>query len=87
MLGIKRRGGYRDDAHCETLTLLADALLVFDQLVDERLKQRLLKKLKNNPQPLNVLGEPSYPQPLNMLGEPGNPQPLNILEEPTIHNS
>ena len=39
MLGIKRRGGYRDDAHCETLTLLADALLVFDQLVDERLKQ------------------------------------------------
>ena len=46
MLGINRKGGYREDAHCETLALLADALLVFDQLVDERLKQKSLKQLK-----------------------------------------
>ena len=30
----------RDDAYCETLAFLADALLVLNQLVDERLKQK-----------------------------------------------
>ena len=45
----KRDEPYRDDAYCETLALLADALLVLNQLVDERLKQNSLKKLKKNP--------------------------------------
>ena len=53
----KRVSYYLDEAHRETLALLADALLVLDQLVDERLKQKSFKKLKNNPQRLNILRE------------------------------
>ena len=59
-MGVGESGDepYRDDAYCETLALLADALLVLNQLVDERLKQNSLKKLKKNPQPLNILVDP-----------------------------
>ena len=61
-VGINRKESgdepYRDDAYCETLALLADALLVLNQLVDERLKQNSLKKLKKNSQPLNILVDP-----------------------------
>ena len=50
-------------AYCKTLALLADALLVLDQLVNERLKQNLFEKLKNNPQPLNIPGESTIHNP------------------------
>ena len=54
IMGILNAHGLDDDAHCETLALLADALLVLDQLVDERLKQKPFKKLKNDLKPLNI---------------------------------